>query len=91
MQTSPLPKITAVDTKSSPPSPPCWRHGALWGFVWLCWLTAIAVNVLVTPGANWLRHNDKPINWFTVGGGDEEVFGGCDVGLLNSHWCSYCE
>lgn len=91
MQTSPETTATAVNDKPSPPLTPCWGYVALWGFVWLFWLTTIAVDVFVTPGGDWLRHNDKSINWFTVGGGDEDIFGGCDVRLFSSHWCSSCE
>ena len=87
MQTSPAPKPTEGTNKTSP----CCRLGALWGFAWLCWLTAVTVDVFVTPGGDWLRHNDNAIEWFTVGGGDETIFGACDVGLLSSQWCSYCE
>eukprot|EP00752_Nemacystus_decipiens_P002573 g2411.t1 len=64
----------------------CWGRGPLWGFAWLLWPTAIAVDVWVTPGGDWLRHNDKSIKWFTVGGGGDDVFGDCP--LLSSQWCS---
>jgi len=51
-----------------------------------------AAKPLVTPGRDWLRHSGgDSIGWFRVGGGDEEALSGCDVGLLSSEWCSYCE
>lgn len=86
-----LPETSTTTANKKWATTPCWGYGALWGFLWLCCLTAVGVDVFVTPGGDWLRHNDLSIKWFTVGGGDESIFGGCDVGLLSSQWCSYCE
>eukprot|EP00903_Cladosiphon_okamuranus_P010617 g10040.t1 len=87
MQTSSSAAVTiATETNKSSS---CWGYAALLGGVWLCWLTAVAVDVFVTPGGDWLRHDGQSIEWFTVGGGNEDIFGGCDVGLFSSQWCSH--